>query len=407
MKIKMKKISIYLKSKYNFYNVKCNRQLIYLKNELELLKDKSTKSKEKMTLFIKLVKKYAKKLLTLSKLLPLNSNMNNNENNIFTDIYNTINQFNQMIINSKLNENIFEISELLTTEDSVKHNLTNDSPFTLRPNKENENENENYNPNINYNDNINEHYQNLIRKYEEKFQLLISENDSLRKLNEIKNNEKNKYEKEILNLEEKLKKEKNINEELLNKYNSINDYSQELQNKNQYLQNENLIYKKKINELNEEINKYDTIINKNEMLVNDINYKSSIIKYLENLLKRTNLNPKLFTEQTYKEEYQKEKTIINENEYNLNEYLMENNQNDSMSDYNNNYNNINNQQSIQITQNKNLSMKKDKISSFENNKLNENEDISLIRPFQIKKEIDNLDDEIYKLQSKLKKILNK
>ena len=107
MKIKMKKISIYLKSKYNFYNVKCNRQLIYLKNELELLKDKSTKSKEKMILFIKLVKNYAKKLLTLSKLLPLNSNMNNNENNIFTDIYNTINQFNQMIINSKLNENIF------------------------------------------------------------------------------------------------------------------------------------------------------------------------------------------------------------------------------------------------------------------------------------------------------------
>ena len=405
MKIKMKKISIYLKSKYNFYNVKCNRQLIYLKNELELLKDKSTKSKEKMTLFIKLVKKYAKKLLTLSKLLPLNTNMNNNENNIFIDIYNTINQFNQMIFNPKLNENIFEISDLLTTEDSVKHNLINDSPFTLKPNKENEIENENYN--VNYNDNLNEHYQNLIRKYEEKFKLLISENDSLRKYKEIKNNEKNKYEKEILNLEEKLKKEKNINEELLNKYNSINDYSQELQNKNQYLQNENLIYKKKINELNEEINKYDTIINKNEMLVNDINYKSSIIKYLENLLKRTNLNPKLFTEQTYKEEYQKEKTINNENEYNLNEYLMENNQNDSMSDYNNNYNNINNQQSIQITQNKNLSMKKDKISSFENNKINDEEDLQLIRPFQIKKEIDNLDDEIYKLQSKLKKILNK
>ena len=36
----------------------------------------------------------------------------------------------------------------------------------------------------------------------------------------------------------------------MNKYNSMNDYSQELQNKNQYLQNENLIYKKKINELN-------------------------------------------------------------------------------------------------------------------------------------------------------------
>ena len=81
----------FLKSKYYFYNMKYNRQLIYLKNELELLKDKSTKSKEKMTLFIKLVKKYAKKLLTLSKFLPFNSNMNNNENNIFTDIIQLIN----------------------------------------------------------------------------------------------------------------------------------------------------------------------------------------------------------------------------------------------------------------------------------------------------------------------------
>ena len=48
-----------------------------------------------------------------------------------------------------------------------------------------------------------------------------------------------------------------------------------------------------------------------------------------------------------------------------------------------------------------------KCSSFiqdENNKINDEEDLQLIRPFQIKKEIDNLDDEIYKLQSKLKKM---
>ncbi len=32
-----------------------------------------------------------KKLLTLSKFLPFNSNMNNNENNIFTDIIQLIN----------------------------------------------------------------------------------------------------------------------------------------------------------------------------------------------------------------------------------------------------------------------------------------------------------------------------
>ena len=45
--------------------MKYKRQLIYLKNELELLKDKSTKSKEKMTLF---VKKYAKKIINIIKI---------------------------------------------------------------------------------------------------------------------------------------------------------------------------------------------------------------------------------------------------------------------------------------------------------------------------------------------------
>ena len=48
--------------------MKYKRQLIYLKNELELLKDKSTKSKEKMTLFIKLIKKYAKKIINIIKI---------------------------------------------------------------------------------------------------------------------------------------------------------------------------------------------------------------------------------------------------------------------------------------------------------------------------------------------------
>jgi hypothetical protein len=34
------------------------------------------------------------------------------------------------------------------------------------------------------------------------------------------------------------------------------------------------------------------------MLLNDLNYKNSVVRDLENLLKWTNLNPKLFTEET-------------------------------------------------------------------------------------------------------------
>ena len=359
-------------------------------------------------MFIKLVRKYAKKLSALSKLLPINTtgnNDDNNNNNIFSDIFNTINQFYQMIYNPKLNENVFEISDLLTTEESIKYN-SNDSPFTLKGSKDNDNLNDNIVYNNNINNNLSEHYKNLMRKYEDKFKLLISENDYLRKIIKSKEGDKEKYEKEILDLDEKLKKEKNINEDLVNKFNSINNLSQDLQNKVQNLQNENLAYKHKVTELNDNILKYESLRNKNEMLLNDLNYKNSIIRYLENLLKRTNLNPKLFTEETYKEEYQKDKSINNENEDNLNEYLIENNQNDTISDFNKNNNNI--KQNLQSNISKNASSKKEKLSTNRNeDKLIDDEDIYPFRPNQIKKEIDNLDEEIFRLQSQLKKMLNK
>ena len=249
-----------------------------------------------------------------------------------------------MIYNPKLNENVFEISDVLTTEESIKQNTNYDSPYTLKGSSKTESEYytkiKSNNMNKNMNNNLTEHYQNLIRKYEEKFKLLISENDSLRKYIKSKENEKGKYEKEILDLNEKLKNEKNNNEDLINKYNSINNLSEELQNKIQNLENENLNYKNKVTELSDNITKYETLRNKNEMLLNDLNYKNSVVRYLENLLKRTNLNPKLFTEETYKEEYQKDKSINNENDENMNEYLIENNQ--TISDLNDNNNNNNN-----------------------------------------------------------------
>ena len=65
-------------------------------------------------------------------------------------------------------------------------------------------------------------------------------------------------------------------------------------------------------------------------------------------------------------------------------------------------------QNIQISQSKHSSSRKEKISSNRiNDKLIDEDDINAIRPNQIKKEIDNLDQEIFELQSKLKKMLNK
>ena len=103
----------------------------------------------------------------------------------------------------------------------------------------------------------------------------------------------------------------------------------------------------------------------------------------------------------------------------MNEYLIENNQ--TISDFNSNNNNINNnninnnninnnniKQDIQISQSKHSSNRKEKISSNRiNDKLIDEDDINAIRPNQIKKEIDNLDEEIFKLQTQLKKMLNK
>ena len=196
-----------------------------------------------------------------------------------------------MIYNPKLNENVFEISDLLTTEESIK-NVTNDSPFTLKGSNKKENEYYNNFKNNNnlivtndMNNNLNEHYQNLMRKYEEKFKLLISENDSLRKIVKTKEGEKGKYEKEIFDLSEQLKNEKSINEDLVNKFNSINNLAQDLENKVENLQNENLSYKQKVIELNNNISKYESLRNKNEMLLNDLNYKNSVVRDLENLLK--------------------------------------------------------------------------------------------------------------------------
>ena len=60
---------------------------------------------------------------------------------------------------------------------------------------------------------------------------------------------------------------------------------------------------------------------------NELNYKNSIIRYLEELLKRTETNPKLYTEETYKEEFQKENI---QNKYNdMNYYLERKNSNES------------------------------------------------------------------------------
>ena len=186
----------------------------------------------------KLIRKYAKKLFGLSNLFIDNNNNNNNNNeNIKDEIIKTINHFYNMIFNSNLNENIFELSNL---------NIINYDEFSIN----NETLSEN-NTTVNYN-NINdiEFIKNSLNKKIEEIKII-----------------KNKYENDILNFSNRLKEIKNNYENTIKKVDVLEKENKFLNNKNNFLENKNL------------------------NIQNELNYKNSIIKYLEKLLrKKTNNN---------------------------------------------------------------------------------------------------------------------
>ena len=283
------------------------------------------------------------------------------EKKIISDLNNVINKFHKMIFDPNLNDNVFEFSYFEFDDEYASSN----KPFNESKRKKME-----------------EQFNNLIKKCEDKVKLLNLENENLKK--KIKNFEsiQKNYEQEKTNYIKKITENKKQFDELQKKLNESNELSKELQNKINILEKENINLKKE--PLKENILE----------IKNELNYKNSIIKYLEGLLKKTTINPKLFTEETYKEEYIKESNPnLNDNHYledrksnefennNLNHQLMSSLENENL---------------INLTEKKN-----NYIDDFDDEDIKEN------RPRQIKKEIDNLDQEIFELQSKLKKMLNK
>ena len=278
-----------------------------------------------------------------------------------------------------LNENVFEITNLQINDNDLINNYNN-------------------------NDKIINTDENII-KYEEKIKELNYENEQL----------KLTIEKIQKNYEMQLLENKNQIEDYQRKYNYTNILGKELQNKIDLLENENNNYKKEVHEMNEKISNFDLLKDQNLGIENELKYNKAIIKYLEGLLKRTGINPKLYSEETYRDEINKEtnnynsnnKNNINNNNINnnnINYYLEKNNSNES---YEFNHKNHYKNSDLSI-ENNNLYNKK---NNFENKIIDdeelEDEDYQENRPRQIKKEIDNLDEEIFELQSKLKKMLNK
>ena len=283
------------------------------------------------------------------------------EKKIISDLNNVINKFHKMIFNPNLNDNVFEFSYFEFDDEYVFSNkLFNDSK---RKKMENQ-------------------FNNLIKKCEDKVKLLNLENENLKKkMKNFESVQKN-YEQEKTNYIKKITENKKQFDELQKKLNESNELSKELQNRIIILEKENINLKKE--PLKENILE----------IKNELNYKNSIIKYLEGLLKKTTINPKLFTEETYKEEY------IKESNPNLNDnYYLEDRKSNEFENNNLNHqlmSSLENENLINLTEKKN-----NYIDDFDDEDIKEN------RPRQIKKEIDNLDQEIFELQSKLKKMLNK
>ena len=179
-----------------------------------------------------------------------------------------------------LNENVFEITNLQINDNDLMNNYNNNMIINTDEN---------------------------IIKYEEKIKELNYENEQL----------KLTIEKIQKNYEMQLLENKNQIEDYQRKYNYSNKLGKELQNKIDLLENENNNYKKEVHEMNEKISNFDLLKDKNLGIENELKYNKAIIKYLEGLLKRTGINPKLYSEETYRDEINKETNINNQN-YNSN-----------------------------------------------------------------------------------------
>ena len=305
-----------------------------LKEQVNTLRSKNKDMKNKLIIFLKLMRQYSIKLNTL---LNNKNDINKNENK--DDIINTLTRLNNMLNNPKLNKDVFEITQILLEDsykNSIEHNMKNKNINNLilkeENNKENFEENnndtniifteinelnkENYNKNENGinsdENNINEqnnkginitkniqkenilHYNNeiqgLISKYEEKIDILMNENNILKEKNEkqkiIHDNllsENIILEKEINNLKQKIIEENDKYKELFSNYNYILKILLDFENKNNILEQENYFLKKSLNE-------YSNNSKYTKMNSNNFNQKIKMFKSIEKILKESNDN---------------------------------------------------------------------------------------------------------------------
>ena len=394
-------INYYQLSSENNNNIKKKSNESILQNQIKDLKIKSQNMKDKLIIFLKLMKKYSFKLTTLTKSNSRNNNSKEKKTIINNEIKSTLSQLNKMLNNPKLNEDIFDLQDITINNDEML-NITNqlctnyNLISTISNNKNDEDINTNImNSNIiateinnEENDDIkdiknikNEYMKDiegLIEKYEEKINLLKNENNTLKKNNLDQNNYVNLLVNQINELKEILKQEKKNYEQNLIK---LNNDSISLQKKVDILQDENLTLKKNCVELSQNLSKINFSEKNDTNIEKELQKKNDIIKYLEGILKNSGIK--------YNNNYDNMKFYKTKNEIDIND-------NDKIDDFSKQYFTFYNMnpKSISINTSKNnIEMK----SSKESN---------LFSPIVLQQEIDDIDKEIVDLQKQLKQLLN-
>ena len=394
-------INYYQLSSENNNNIKKKSNESILQNQIKDLKIKSQNMKDKLIIFLKLMKKYSFKLTTLTKSNSRNNNSKEKKTIINNEIKSTLSQLNKMLNNPKLNEDIFDLQDITINNDEML-NITNqlctnyNLISTISNNKNDEDINTNImnskiiateinneeNDDIKDIKNIKNEYmkdiEGLIEKYEEKINLLKNENNTLKKNNLDQNNYANLLVNQINELKEILKQEKKNYEQNLMK---LNNDSISLQKKVDILQDENLTLKKNCVELSQNLSKINFSEKNDTNIEKELQKKNNIIKYLEGILKNSGIK--------FNNNYDNMKFYKTKNEIDIND-------NDKIDDFSKQYFTFYNMnpKSISInTSKKNIEMK----SSKESN---------LFSPIVLQQEIDDIDKEIVDLQKQLKQLLN-
>ena len=347
-----------------YYNLIYENKISKLESEIYDLKIKKQTLKENIIIFLDSIKKYSYKL---SSLIENIFNVNNSLNSIdFQEIKLTIFNFNNFLNNEKLNEDYFEMTHFEDFFDNDENKQTQ--------NTANNTNNDIYNKNKDILEEYKIGLEEIISKYEKKIKIISGEKDEIVKQIDFLKNDNDK-------LREELVEEKKYKENILNDLNKIKEENSNLEKKNKILDYKctsyyNISEKSRLEEKN---------------IKDEMEYKNKIIKYLQNLLKKTSLtfndninrnnSNKIMDLKKNLKDFSKEKKIINNlsNKRNFNSV-----------------NNLNCYYKNNIENEKNNINDKSISSSNSFSKYNNN---------QIIKEIGLLDKEIEQIYSKLENLI--